>query len=457
MNIINKRYLLVLIIIFLSGCTNSKVDKSRLGYKIDINKVIYGDYYISSSSYSHDPNSPIGLGAFVPKSNSISGIVIYTTKVLDDVDIKTFKKLKDGYAKDKNGAYYKGENLSYYNQYKHINKEVFKKFVSDDFKVLKDGYAKDKNSAYYKGKKLFFYDHNEDINKEVIFKKFIPENFEVLKDGYAKDKKSVYYKGKKLLSNDETNYKEVSPKNFVFLKYGYVKNDNHVFFKGILQDWDSKSFKIIDSDCVMDNNNILIENYNNEYYIINHKDIRFDYKTFERVYYKNGSYFEKTNFFKDKNNIYYKGSILSFVDVPTFGVMLGNFIKDAFHIYYRKNKNYPNNGEFEIVTDDVKNFKSYYIENSSGYKWLSSYSRDSNNVYYICCDKIKKLNISPESFEIISYFYAKNDKNIYYRGKILNCDYKTFKVREKTFFNSADAEDKDYYYKNEKISGEKWF
>ena len=369
MRIIKINYLIILSLIFLSGCSNSKVEQKKLGYKVNNQEVIYVDYYITSSYRGQNPNGPIGLGAFIPSFDFLKfsdGKVKYVTRILENLDIKTFQ-------------------------------------------ILKDGYAKDKDSVYYKGKKLFYINHDESIHKKV------------------------------------------SPDNFTPLGYGYAKNDIHVFFEGIQRNyWDSKSFKIIDSDCIMDNKNIKIKRLWGEYYYLKYKDQKFDYETFERVYDKTGTYPSRTNFFKDKNNVYYEGEILSNVDSSSFEVMYDNFIKDSFHIYSRINMNH--NTKFEIVTNDVSGFKPYYIKfEDSNLRLRSNYYMDSNNVYYIDSHNIEKLNIAPEKFELLKYSYAKSEKNIFYKRRIVNCDYKTFTFRKESSLNPGDAEDKNNYYKNGKI------
>jgi hypothetical protein len=568
--------LIILIIVFLSGCFQNNVpDRKNLGYTISGNKVLYITYYEKRSMiHSNNPSGPIGLGAFIPSFDFLkleddnNG---YYTKVLSGADVKTFKILEDGYAKDKNSGYYAGERLSYDDD-GIIKKIHFKNFASDSFKVLGNGYAKDKNSGYYMGERFSYY-YDDDKRKDIPFKSFLADSFEVLKDGYAKDKNSVYYEGVRLyyygdnkkkgiplnkfsvdsfevlkdgyakdknsvyyegvklsyydddkkkdvplnssssdsfevlkdgyakdkysayykgeilsysyFHNDKykniplknvsvdsfevlkngyakdknnvylgryqvfyddfngNNNNKVSPKNFVILKYGYTKNNEYVFLNGYNTEWDPKSFRIIDKDCILDKNSFQLTIRNDNYYKKYAYD-NYDYKTFDRI--------NKTHYFKDKNNVYYKGKILPNIDSSSFKIMYGNFagsfLKDAFNIYYKYDANYHDNNELKRVTDDVKNFKPYYyIENGSTYKWLSCYYRDSNNVYYICNGSVKKLNTSPKNFELINSSYAKNDKNIYSGWEILNCDYKTFKVRKESFLNPGDAEDKNYYYK----------
>ena len=105
------------------------------------------------------------------------------------------------YAKDKNDFYYENAPLN----------------VSDlkSFKILGDGWAKDK-SFYY-------------ISVTSVFTNKYPladyKSFELLKEGYAKDKFQVYYYGHILKSADPNTFKFISYKSAQD-KYNCYKGDS---------------------------------------------------------------------------------------------------------------------------------------------------------------------------------------------------------------------------------------
>lgn len=86
------------------------------------------------------------FGSYKNKENPRPGYyvtpcTVYYRGVVINVDIPTFKKLKFGWAKDKNGIYYKGKLTD-------ADKKTFK--MSEEGK----GFGKDKTSKWYKGKKI---------------------------------------------------------------------------------------------------------------------------------------------------------------------------------------------------------------------------------------------------------------------------------------------------------------
>ena len=133
------------------------------------------------------------------------------TRILKNIDKKSFEILENDFAKDKNNIYYKGEKIEkidpksakiFGSHFVKNEKIVFdayeKKELKDvDTKTLKsvgDYYFKDKNNAYFDMKKI---DEKVDL-----------ETFVYLDFFYARDKNNLYFYGQKV--------KGVSPNNFEF-------------------------------------------------------------------------------------------------------------------------------------------------------------------------------------------------------------------------------------------------
>jgi hypothetical protein len=72
----------------------------------------------STHSTKNENEKKISFGSYKSKTNPRPGYFITKYKVfyrgneLNDADINTFRKLKKGWAKDKNGFYYKGKRIN---------------------------------------------------------------------------------------------------------------------------------------------------------------------------------------------------------------------------------------------------------------------------------------------------------------------------------------------------------
>lgn len=194
------------------------------------------------------------------------------------------------------------------------------------FSVIgKSYYAKDKNNIYFEGVKLEF---------------MTPDTFEYIEHDYAKDKGRFLYRGK-IIEGVDIGSVEI-------LNSSYFKDKNSVYFQGLKIEWaNPKTFYIIDYSCYSkDKKNI---------FWCENKIKKADYNTFVLL-----------NSFvaKDKNNTYYAGRIIDYIDPKTIEVFeYDNIIKDKDKVYYSLNP---------IETIDIKSFK--YLG--------PGYIKDKNNVYY---------------------------------------------------------------------------
>lgn len=98
----------------------------------------------------------------------MQGLGSRTLTKLEGVDVSTFRVLKNGYAKDKNKAYFLGELMVQshgpsFKVLRHLfakdNQQVFYRSVvvsqqTESFKILNPYYSKDFEFAYYKGTQI---------------------------------------------------------------------------------------------------------------------------------------------------------------------------------------------------------------------------------------------------------------------------------------------------------------
>lgn len=138
-----------------------------------------------------------------------------------------------------------------------------------------------------------------------------------------------------------------------------------------------------------------------------------------------------TNYYKDKNNVYFNNlwwfplEIIKWVDVKTFELLkkdniITEFVKHKNNIYYQSN----------IV--NWADAETFIILGCWGNVWWGSpdcYAKDKNSIYF----NANKINwISLNTFKIIkNSIYAKDENNIYYKWNIVDwADVNTFKLND---------------------------
>ena len=219
-----------------------------------------------------------------------------------------------------------------------------------------------------------------------------------LGDYYSIDKGKVYYKNKIL--------EGANPKTAELIEFSLLKDDKNVYYMGE---------KI--------------------------KDIKI--KNFEKL---------GKNYWKNDNKIYYRDKKIENADIMSFKVLNEDFAKD-------KNNVYDGNESIGRGIKDPKTFE--FLPNGIIYGTL--YGKDKYNVYYI---KNKMLNcfdssyfiyevegINRDKVEVLNKWFIKDDKNIYFEGKILEgVDYNTFEV-----LPNGDGKDKNRSYEYLTKDELKWF
>ena len=165
--------------------------------------------------------------------------------------------------------------------------------------------------------------------------------------------------------------------------------------------------------------------------------------------------FEKLgrNYWKNDNKIYYRDEKIENADIISFKVLNEYYAKDKNHIY-RGSEAIDSSLSGKIK--DPKTFE--FLPN--GIINATLYGKDKYNVYYIenkminCFDtyySIYEVNgINKDKVEVMNDWFIKDDKNIYFKGEILEgVDYNTFEV-----LPNGNGKDKNRSY--EYLTKDKW-
>ena len=226
---------------------------------------------------------------------------------------------------------------------------------------------------------------------------------QILGNYYSIDKGKVYY-GNEILEG-------ANPKTAELIGFSLLKDDKNVYYMG------EKT-----------------------------KDVKI--KNFEKL---------GQNYWKNDNKIYYRDEKIENADIMSFKVLNEDYAKDKNHVY---------SGREEIdssLSGKIKDPKTFeFLPNGIIYDvWL--YGKDKYNVYYIsstmsnCFDSYYFIyevkGINRDKVEVLNKWFIKDDKNIYFKGEILEgVDYNTFEV-----LPNGDGKDKNRSYEYLTKDELKWF
>ena len=221
---------------------------------------------------------------------------------------------------------------------------------------------------------------------------------QIIGDYYSIDKGKVYYRNKIL--------EGANPKTAELIGFSLLKDDKNVYYVGE---------KI--------------------------KDVKI--KNFEKL---------GRNYWKNENKIYYRDKKIENADIKSFKVLNEDYAKD-------KNNVYDGNESIGRGIKDPETFE--FLPNGIIYGTL--YGKDKYNVYYIknkmlnCFDsyyfiyEVKRIN--KDKVEVLNDWFIKDNKNIYFEGKILEgVDYNTFEV-----LPNGEGKDKNRSYEYLTKDEWKWF
>ena len=174
-----------------------------------------------------------------------------------------------------------------------------------------------------------------------------------------------------------------------------------------------------------------------------------------------------------KGNVYYGNKILEGANPKTAELIGFSLLKDDKNVYYMgekvkdvKIKNFEKLGKNYWKNDNKIYYRDKRIENADimSFKVLNEdYAKDKNNVYYIenkminCFDTYYSIyevkGINKDKVEVVNDWFIKDDKNIYFKGKILEgVDYNTFEV-----LPNGEGKDKNRSYEYLTKDEWKWF
>ena len=330
-----------------------KVQKLNIkGLDLKTFEHIDGDYYkdINYVYYESDNNlykiENADLKTFEILDSSYTGYgnfskdkdyIYLNNKKLEEIDAKTFEKMRANLIRDKNGIYKIEEDEGKYKfKIVPINIKI-------DFKNLKNldlGYFKDSKNVYY-----------FDVDKFEKIEGADASSFEKVEyAGFYKDKNYVYFNGKKIVGMD---FKDIENRDeewsIIELEGTWIKYKDNVYYKG-------KKLKGISSDNFSYFNGglsyeIILSDKNGVYKFTETEDNKktievtrldskgIDLETLERI----ESPMDSSNYFKDKNGVYFmdgnKFVKVNGADKDSFRVtMRGKYGKDKNNVYFEGKK-----------------------------------------------------------------------------------------------------------------------
>ena len=306
-------------------------DKNYVYYESDNNlyKIENADlktFEILDSSYT-------GYGNFSKDKDYI----YLNNKKLEEIDAKTFEKMRANLIRDKNGIYKIEEDEGKYKfKIVPINIKI-------DFKNLKNldlGYFKDSKNVYY-----------FDVDKFEKIEGADASSFEKVEyAGFYKDKNYVYFNGKKIVGMD---FKDIENRDeewsIIELEGTWIKYKDNVYYKGKkLKGISSDNFSYFDGGLWYE---IILSDKNGVYKFTETEDNKktievtrldskgIDLETLERI----TSPMDSSNYFKDKNGVYFmdgnKFVKINEADKDSFRVtMTGKYGKDKNNVYFEGKK-----------------------------------------------------------------------------------------------------------------------
>ena len=225
-----------------------------------------------------------------------------------------------------------------------------------------------------------------------------------------------------------------------------ILGSNYSIYKGnvyygneILEEANPKTVELIGFSLLKDDKNV--------YYMGEKiKDVKI--KNFEKL---------GENYWKNDNKIYYRDKRIENADIMSFKVLNEDYAKDKNHVYSGNEVIDPSPLLGKIKNPETFEFLPY------GIRYDTLYGKDKYNVYYInnimsnCFDSYYFIyevkGINRDKVEVLNKWFIKDDKNIYFEGKILeDVDYNTFEV-----LSNGNGKDKNRSYEYLTKDEEEWF
>jgi hypothetical protein len=264
--------------------------------------------------------------------------------------------------------------------------------------------------------------------------------------------------------------KKTSTKQNKELGYGFKKDSSGIwFYDQLLTGVDVNTFDILDENYCKDKAQVFyFRTYreSSDYFTSKRKQIQqlvdADPGTFSTIGYE---------YAKDKSKAWCKGTTFSVTDASSLTALNFHFTKDKVNVYVDCQKVEAIDGStFELLDDQyAKDARTYFyvaptgdgkfsIESISAQynsfvKIERQYAKDNVNVFY----KGKKINqADPSSFTIIGDNYSKDKHNVFYNDQILQgADPGSFQLFEENELSNGEtiyAHDKNSIFANDHIN-----
>lgn len=318
---------------------------------ISVPGVLFLMYACQSSKEKKKPTKESELG-FRIEGDTIH----YHDEIINDIDALSFAVIDDYFCKDKHHVYYFNsyrESSTYFLTKKHVVRKLESADVAS-FVSLGEGYAKDKNQAWFKDQSFrvkdlksltvlnhhFLKDNISAYNDMRVIIGSHGATFELINPYYAKDSIHYYF-----LNPEHGEYSvAIIPcdhSTFTPLEYPYSKDNSHVYYRAeIIQDALPQQFVITGHPYSRDSHAVYFRA----------KKIRgADPETFS-LFKENESSMGEIVYAKDKNRIYCNEQSFPGVDISSFRILNEKYTIDKNGVYY-KMKLMPN--------ADAASFKVY--------------------------------------------------------------------------------------------------
>ena len=259
----------------------------------------------------------------------------------------------------------------------------------------------------------------------------------IANSGYSIADNRAYYDGKSIDGADSKSFTVLEEMESNFSASVYAKDRKHFYYAGaIVEGVISGNFQktIINQDTYWVNSTQVI--YMDRILPGANPDNFSGFEGFNRWTYSISN---------NKFMAYYSGKPLPDVDRKTFTPLNDFFAKDSNYIFEQE----------KIILSDAEADSFMILDDHD-------YGRDNNHIYYLShLQPFAIKDIDPESFEILGGGFLRDKNHIYFTHqyksieKLEHVDITSFEVTHYDDSTNSNANDKNHYYYDEKIVGNK--
>jgi hypothetical protein len=325
--------------------------------------------------------------------------------VIADADVNSFQIYNNEYSHDNRAVYVNG----------HVKDGSTRKLYQIQgvdvatFRIFGNGYAADKNNAYFSGEEI------DGADPETFWVTDLPFVF------YAKDKNFAFYKAERLIDIDASSFRILQGSSPVMT---YLVDDKKVLLQAWFSDSDAHEMRqVLDADPTTFEviRGAWARDRTNTYYGT-HLIEGSDPATLE-ILGANDDGPHSNMYAKDKTGVYYTFKRLEGANSETFHAVenvwrfLGNYGEDM-NLAYRNGEIFPK--------QDLAYFKQGKIPPTAK-RIGSQYYQYRGGIYYDsestqAADPLASLDADPATFQILRKGYARDNKNVYYEGRMVTED-----------------------------------